>query len=103
LVLLIFRQGKASEIPNYKTQNTMTQIPNLFPPFLKGERGIFGDSNLDMPFDSFDLEALARLAQRGELVEPFVICYSPARRLSGEVLGVFSIREATVPSLHYFF
>jgi hypothetical protein len=51
-----------------------------------------------MPFDSFDLEALDRLAQHGELVEPFVICYSPARRLSGGVLGVFSIREATVHS-----
>ena len=32
----------------------------------------FGDC--DLPFDSFDLEALDRLAQGGELVEPFVIC-----------------------------
>jgi hypothetical protein len=30
----------------------------------------------DLPFDSFDLEALDRLAQGGELVEPFGICFS---------------------------
>ena len=29
--------------------------------------------NWDLPFDSFDLEALDRLAKGGELVEQFVI------------------------------
>ncbi len=38
-----------------------------------------------LPCDSFDLEALDRLAQGGELVEPFVICEL--------VLGIFSIKE----------
>jgi hypothetical protein len=32
------------------------------------------------------------LAQDGELVEPFVICILPARRLSGGVLGIFPIQ-----------
>jgi hypothetical protein len=55
-----------TQIPN-KSQNTMNQIPNVFESL---EIGIW-----ILPFD---------LAQGGELVEPFVICYL--------VLGIFSIR-----------
>jgi hypothetical protein len=38
-----------------------------------------------LPFDSFDLEAFDRLAQGGELVEPFAICES--------VLEIFPLNE----------
>jgi hypothetical protein len=58
-----------------------------------------------LPFDSFDLEALDRLAQGGEsfdtaqdrepverLVEPFAICVF--------VLGVFSIKELNCTKIY---
>jgi len=54
----------------------MNQIPNSFPPFLKGVRGDFLEIGIwILPFD---------WAQGGELVEPFVICEL--------VLGIFSIQ-----------
>ena len=70
-------------VPN-KFQNYNIQISNKIKIQLFGPRRI---GHCDLPFDSFDLEALDRLAQGGEsldlaqdrepverLVEPFDIC-----------------------------
>jgi hypothetical protein len=41
---------------------------------LAGRFRILNFGHWCLPFDSFDLEALDRFAQGGELVEPFDIC-----------------------------